>query len=249
MNEIILTFEGGLIDFLPKREIDYPISHSVSHPTSIKDVIETLGVPHPEVDIIIVNDCSVDFSYQARPGDEFRIYPPGIHPLNSPAIHLIPQDLDFPTFVIDTHLGKLASYLRMLGFDTIYQNDFGDQRLAEISSLEDRTLLTRDLGLLKRKVVIRGYYLRSTTPRYQLIEVINRYKLVNKITPFSRCMQCNGLLKQTHKSTIEMQLQEKTQQYYDEFQICDGCSKIYWKGSHYLHMQSFIGHLIHQCDQ
>lgn len=249
MSEIKFTFEGELNDFFLQREKHSPISHSISHPTSIKDVIESLGVPHPEVDIIIVDNQSVDFSYKVTHGDVIFIYPHNVHLQTSPIIHLAPQNQDIPTFVVDTHLGKLASYLRMLGFDTIYQNNYGDQRLAEISYLEDRTLLSRDLGLLKRKVVKRGYYIRSTIPRNQLIEIINRYKLANKITPFSRCIQCNGIIKPIHKSRIEMQLQEKTRKYYDEFQICDGCSQIYWKGSHYYHMQNFIRQIIHKFDE
>jgi len=248
MSEITLSFVGELNDFISKRDKHTPIYHSSSHPTSIKDVIESLGIPHPEVDIIIVNNHSVDFSYQVRNGDEIYIYPYSTHPQSSAFIHLAPQNQDIPTFVVDTHLGKLASYLRMLGFDTIYQNYYSDQRLAEISSFENRTLLSRDLGLLKRKVVMRGYYLRSMIPRNQLIEIINRYQLVNKIKPFRLCIRCNGGIKPIHKSRIEMQLQEKTRQYYDEFQICEDCSQIYWEGSHYYDMQKFIRQIILKCD-
>jgi uncharacterized protein with PIN domain len=249
MSEIKLTFIGKLNDFFPHREIEQPITHSLSHPSSIKDVIESLGVPHPEVDIIVVNGHSVDFSYQVNDGDKFYIYPAETPPLNPQIIHLQPSLQPVPRFVLDTHLGKLASYLRMFGFDTIYRNDTNDQRLAEISYLEDRTLLSRDIGLLKRKVVRRGYYIRSIIPHEQLIEVINHYKLVNKISPFTRCIHCNGILKPIHKSVVEEQLQEKTRQYYDEFKICAGCSKIYWKGSHFNHMQKFIGQIIHQINK
>lgn len=249
MSEIKLTFVGELNDFFPESDIGQPIPHYLIQPSSIKDVIEALGVPHPEVDIIIANDRSVDFSYQLRNGDECSIYPPGNLIMYSPIIHLTPPIKAVPSFVLDTHLGKLASYLRMLGIDTIYDNDSDDQRLAEISSLEDRTLLSRDIGLLKRKIVKRGYYIRSTIPRDQLVEVINRYQLVKKITPFRRCIHCNGILNPIHKSVVEVQLQENTRQYYDEFKTCEGCSKIYWKGSHYLHMQKFIGQIILQCNE
>jgi uncharacterized protein with PIN domain len=249
MSEITLIFIGELNDFIQQRAKFTSISHSISFPSSIKDVIESIGVPHPEIDIILANNRSVDFSYQVQHGDEFHIYPYNVHPQTSRIIHLAPQYMDVPTFVVDTHLGKLTSYLRMLGFDTIYQNDYDDQRLAEISSQEDRTLLSRDIGLLKRKVIKRGYYIRSRIPRNQLIETINRYQLVNKMIPFKRCIQCNGLLNPIPKSMIQMQLQDKTRQYYDEFKICDSCSKIYWKGSHYYHMKDFIGQIILQCDE
>jgi uncharacterized protein with PIN domain len=248
MSQIKLTFIGILTDFFPIREKKQPICYSFSQPNSIKDVIESLGVPHTEVDIIIVNGRSVYFSYRVSNGDVLCIYPFDTSPTIPEIIHLIPPLKSIPRFVLDTHLGKLASYLRLLGFDTLYHNDSSDQTLAEISNLEGRILLSRDVGLLKRKAVRHGYYIRSTIPREQLIEVINRYKLVNHISPFTRCIHCNGNLKHVRKSIVEDQLHEKTRQYYDEFKICDGCSKIYWKGSHYDHMQKFIGQIIHQIE-
>jgi len=248
MSQIKLTFIGILIDFFPIREKKQPICYSFSQPNSIKDVIESLGVPHTEVDIIIVNGRSVDFSCRVSNGDVFDIYPFDTRPSIPEIIHLIPPLQSHPRFVLDTHLGKLASYLRLFGFDTLYHNDSSDQTLAEISNLEGRILLSRDVGLLKRKVVRRAYYIRSTIPHEQLIEVINHYQLVNKILSFTRCIHCNGILKPIRKSVVEEQLQDKTRQYYDEFKICDGCSKIYWKGSHYDHMQKFIGQIIHQIE-
>ena len=246
MSQIMITFIGILIDFFPIRDKNQPISYYFSQPNSIKDVVESLGVPHTEVDIIIVNGRSVDFSCRVSDGDVFCIYPFDTRPTIPEIIHLIPSLQAIPKFVLDSHLGKLATYLRMLGFDTIYRNDYSDQTLAEISNLEERILLSRDVGLMKRKAVRHGYYIRNIIPREQLIEVIHRYKLVSNISPFTRCIHCNGNLKPVHKSIVEDQLHEKTRKYYDEFKICDGCSKIYWKGSHYDHMQKFIGQIIHQ---
>jgi uncharacterized protein with PIN domain len=248
MSEITITFMGELNDFISLQDKFKLISYSISFPSSIKDVIESLGVPHPEVDLIIVNNQAVDFSYQITDGDDFSIYPYNLQPQKLRIQHLIPSINNIPTFILDSHLGKLASYLRMLGFDTDYNNKYEDQRLAEISSRENRILLSRDIGLLKRKVVKRGYFIRSKIPRDQLIEIIHRFKLRNKITPFKRCIQCNGSLNHIAKSTIEMRLQEKTKQYYDEFMICDMCSKIYWKGSHFDRMKDFIGKILIHCD-
>jgi uncharacterized protein with PIN domain len=198
--------------------------------------------------LIFEGDRSVDFTHHITQGDVIRIYPYNIEPQIFPIIHLTPKNLEVPRFILDTHLGKLASYLRMLGFDTTYQNNLVDARLAEISFREDRIVLSRDLGLLKRKIIKRGYYVRSTVPRQQLIEIINRYQLVDKIIPLKRCIQCNGNIEPIPKVSINMFVSEKTLRYYDEFFICSGCKQIYWKGSHYHHMQEFIKHLIQQCE-
>ncbi len=242
-----LIFEGHLNDFLSHSEQFKVIQRTMHLPSSIKDVIEAQGIPHTEVNVITANDRSVDFTYHVTPGDVIRVFPYNIEPLISPLIHLIPPNSVVPRFILDTHLGKLASYLRMLGFDTIYQNNLEDVRLAEISFHEDRIVLSRDLGLLKRKIIKRGYYARSTVPRQQLIEVITRYQLVDKIKPLKRCIQCNGNIQPIPKVGIKMLVSEKTLCYYDEFFICSVCNQIYWKGSHYYHMQEFINQIIQQC--
>lgn len=149
-------------------------------------------------------------------------------------------------FILDVHLGKLARWLRMLGFDTLYRNDYADPEIVAIAVHEARTILTRDLGIMKRRAVIRGYHVQSTKPEEQLQEVLSRYDLLNQIKPFHRCIACNGLLQTVAKETVVAQLEPKTILYYDEFFQCEACYKIYWRGSHFARMETFISKLIAQ---
>lgn len=158
----------------------------------------------------------------------------------APIEHLQPPMPGETRFVADGHLGRLAAYLRMLGFDTLYRSDYGDEEIARLSSTEDRSLLTRDRGLLKRNEVRRGYYLRATEPAQQLVEVLREFDLVPAITPFRRCMRCNALLHATLKESIRHRLLPKTAKYFEEFYICLDCERIYWKGSHYRRMVHLI---------
>jgi uncharacterized protein with PIN domain len=146
--------------------------------------------------------------------------------------------------VLDTHLGQLAAYLRMLGFDTLYRNDYPDDELARIASQEQRILLTRDRGLLKRGIIVYGYYVRETDPRRQMVEILRRYQLDGVIAPFRRCIRCNGPLRAVQKADIADRLAPKTREFYQEFSMCAACDQIYWKGSHYERMRQFIEGLL-----
>ena len=143
-------------------------------------------------------------------------------------------------FILDVHLGKLARWLRLLGFDTLYRNDYDDPEIVEIAAAEGRTILTRDGGIIKRRAATRGYLVQSTDPQGQLREILNYYQLREQIQPFHRCLVCNGLLEMVDKATILDQLEPKTIRYYDTFFQCAECGKIYWRGTHYERMQSFL---------
>jgi len=137
-------------------------------------------------------------------------------------------------------LGKLATSLRLLGFDTLYRNDYEDEKLAQISSNQARILLTRDKGLLMRSLVTHGYYVRNTNPQQQIIELLQRFDLFQLISPFKRCLPCNGLLEPVDKQSVIDQVPEKVRAQIDQFQRCQDCDRIYWKGSHYERLQQFI---------
>lgn len=208
-------------------------------PASVKDLIEAAGVPHPEVELILANGAPVDFSYLVHDADRIAVYP-AFHSLevsSFPSLRTRPGRI---AFVLDTHLGVLAGYLRMLGFDAIYHNDSSDQELARISSMEDRILLTRDRGLLKRREVVYGYFARATMPRRQLQEVVHRYALLPWSKPFTRCIHCNGRLRSIGKEAVLHRLEVRTASSFDKFTICDECGKIYWEGSHFRRMERFI---------
>jgi uncharacterized protein len=149
-------------------------------------------------------------------------------------------------FILDVHLGKLARWLRMLGFDTLYRNDYVDPEIVAIAVREERVILTRDLGIMKRRAVTRGYHIQSTKPEVQLQEVLSRYALLDQIRPFHRCIVCNGLLQNVPKEAVVAHLEPKTIRYYDEFFQCEACRKIYWRGSHFDRMESFIARVVTQ---
>jgi len=230
------TFHGNLTFFNNQS----PLLHTAKNPASIKDMVESLGVPHPEIECLVVNGQSIDFDYLMQDGDQVDVYPMK-HPLpvdNPIALHPpIPSEIKF---ILDTHLGRLASFLRMLGFDTLYRNDYPDDELARVSHDEKRILLTRDIGLLKRSLVVYGYFVRHTEPRQRVIEIAQRFDLIHHIQPFKYCMKCNGLLHSVKKEAVADQLQTNTLEYFDEFHQCADCQQIYWRGSHYEKMQDFM---------
>jgi uncharacterized protein with PIN domain len=205
----------------------------------VKDVIEALGVPHPEISLILVNSTPVDFSRILHSGDRVSVYPE-FRTLDIEPLPLLRPPLHEIRFVLDAHLGRLATYLRMLGFDSSYETDCDDKQLAQISHDEQRILLTRDCGLLKRSAVMYGYYVRTTEPTRQVVEVVKRFNLSSATSPFSRCLTCNSLLQAVPKESVLERLEPKTSRYFDEFQLCPTCNRLYWAGSHYERMQRFM---------
>ncbi len=237
-------FYEELNDFLPeaRRRVDF--DYAFQRRAAIKDVIEALGVPHTEVDLILVNGESVGFSHILRDGDRVSVYPVFEALDISPLTRLRPAPLRTPRFVADAHLGKLARYLRLMGFDTLYRNDYHDQELAEISARQRRILLTRDRGLLKRRIVTHGCFIRQGDPWRQLQALFQRLDLYRLARPYRRCINCNGLLEPVDKARIAHLLGPKTRRYFDTFRRCVGCGQIYWGGSHVPRMQDLVARLM-----
>jgi uncharacterized protein with PIN domain len=233
MAQAELRFYEELNDFLTPALRKVAFSHKFARRASVKDMIESFGVPHTEVDIILVNGHSVDFSYIVQDGDRISIYPVFESLDISPLVRLRPTPLRSPAFVLDSNLGRLARYLRLMGFDTLYQNNYDDETVATIADQEQRIVLTRDRALLQRKIITRGYFVREVRPRLQVKEVLARFDLYRLVEPFSRCIRCNGDLQAVDKQTIEERLEPRTRQYFDSFRICTVCGQIYWQGSHY----------------
>lgn len=233
---ITVRCHGALNDFLPRARRGQPVALPWSVHETVKHVVEAAGVPHPEVAALLANGVPVDFAYRVAPGDLIDAY---AHKDAPPALPLRPP-LEQLRFVCDVHLGRLAAALRMLGFDTRYRNDHDDQELAAVAGTDGRVLLTRDVGLLKRRAVIYGAFVRATNPEAQLREVAGRFDLRRHATPFQRCIRCNGLTEPVAKAEILDQLQPKTRRYYNEFWRCQACGQIYWRGSHVSRMQALI---------
>ena len=223
-------FNGELNDFLPTAKRNVHFEHFAGKTDTLKHVIESLGVPHTEVGRVTVNGETHRLSQPLSNGDDVDVFP-----------HLTPVLLgQNPRFVLDGHLGRLAAYLRMLGFDTWYERSANDELLASVSSSEHRLLLTRDVGLLKRREVAQGYCVRAHKPHGQLREVSGRYALSPHFRPFTRCMDCNGLLNSIEKSEVADLLPPHTRETKNEFSRCTTCGKIFWRGSHHARMIGWI---------
>lgn len=222
---VTLSFDPTLAALLPAECRDGPFRWRFRGRVTVKHLVESLGVPHTEVGRVQINGREAPLDALLRGGDHLEVFPP------LPQVPREPPVL--PRFVLDNHLGRLATLLRLLGFDALYRNNFQDEELAEIASSDERILLTRDHRLLMRKVVKRGYWVRSLQPEEQAREVVRRFQLAGHIQPFRRCPRCNTLLEPAEKEAILDRLQPLTRQYYDEFHRCPGCGQIYWKGSHY----------------
>jgi uncharacterized protein len=240
--EAHFCFHAELNDLLPPARREVTFTHHFQGRVSVKDMIESLGVPHTEVDAILANGRAVDFTYLVADGDHISVYPALAAPDVAPAARLQPAPLHPMRFVLDAHLGRLAAYLRLLGFDTLYRNDYDDAELARVAAA-GRILLTRDRGLLKRSEVTHGYCVRSTAPREQIGEVVRRFDLARAIRPFARCVHCNAMLAVISKEEVTGRLLAHTRATYSEFRRCEGCGQVYWEGSHHRWLRPFVEQL------
>jgi len=244
VNTAYFRFYEGLNDFLPPVQRKRTLRYGFRGRPGIKDPIEALGVPHTEVELIVVRGGSVGFDYRLRDGDRVAVYPVFASPDVSPVVRLRDAPLRRTAFVVDVNLGKLARYLRMCGFDAVYRNDYRDRDVARVSAREGRIALTRDRRLLHHKEITHGYWVRATEPGAQLREVVVRFDLGERIEPFHRCLDCNGPVQPVDKQAVIDELEPLTKRHYDEFYRCLDCGKIYWRGSHYEHMRAAIRDLL-----
>jgi len=236
---IFLRFYEELNFFLAPAQRRGEFTINLRQRSTVKDVIESLGVPHTEVDLILINSKSADFDQILNDGDRISVYPMfesfdistltklRKEPLRKSSQHNL-------KFIVDVNLGKLAIFLRMLGFDVLYHPDLHDDtELAAISEQEQRVLLTRDLGLLKRKNVNHGYYIKDRHPSKQILEVLRRFDLLNATELCARCLECNTPVVSVKKENILDKIPPKVAQAYSEFYMCPHCHKIYWQGTHF----------------
>lgn len=248
MNQAWLRFYEELNDFLPAARKKQLFSQSFKGNPSVKDMIESIGVPHVEVDMILVNGESVGFGYKISNGDHISVYPVFENLDISEVQHLREEPLRDIKFIADVHLGRLAKYLRMAGFDTLYDRNYDDDEIIDISLSDKRIILTRDKILLRNHKITHGYWVRSVYPRCQMSEIVKRFDLRKMMKPFTRCMECNNIITEVSKETISDRLPDKTKKYFDVFKICPGCGRIYWEGSHYDKMKAFTDSFISNPD-
>lgn len=233
-------FYEELNDFLPPEKRKMKFLHKFGLRESVKDMIESLGVPHSEVDLILVNGRSKGFEYIVTDNDDISVYPVFESFDITNVQHLRPKPLREPKFITDVHLGSLAKYMRMSGLDTVYRNDLTEEEILKISLKEKRAIITKSRNILKRNEVTHGYFVRSEAVENQLEEIINRFHLEKLIKPFTRCMECNVILEKADKNLIFDKIPEKVRDFHNDFYVCSSCSRIYWKGSHYTHMKELF---------
>ena len=233
-------FYEELNDFLPPERRKRTFEYRCAHAATVKNAIEALGVPHTEVELILVNGESVDFSYLIREGDRISIYPRFESFDIKPLLRVRAQPLRELRFIADAHLGGLARLLRMLGFDTIFRNDFADDEIRVISRYEGRVVLTCDRELLKYRSITHGCLVHAQRPPEQLREVVERLQLASSANPFTRCLRCNEPLMDIARDAIQERLLPDVASRYRRFSWCRGCDRVYWEGSHWQRMREMV---------
>ncbi|MCI0572527.1 MAG: Mut7-C ubiquitin/RNAse domain-containing protein [Myxococcaceae bacterium] len=243
MKHATVRFYGALNDFLPPWRRGAAFLHAFTGSPAVKDVIESLGPPHPEVDLVLVDGRPVGFGHRVEDGVRISAYP-AFQAMDVGTLPRVgPPPLDEARFVLDVGLGRLAAFLRMLGFDTLWRNDFTDAELARISHGEERILLSRDVGVLKRGEVVHGYFPRATEPERQLVEVVARYRLAAQMRPFTRCLACNAPLVEVPLAEVAPRLPARVRERHAQFLQCPECLRVFWAGTHHARMQGLVERL------
>ena len=236
--KVRLRFHGDLNVFLGSKTGNAVIERQLAEKTSIKDIIESCGVPHPEVDLILVDEEPVGLDRTLASDAKVDVFTVENRGTGYTEERL--QTIGITRFVADGHLGGLTRNLRLLGFDVAYRQNAEDWQLLEVMAGENRALLTRDRRLLMHAIVQHGYWPRSQNADEQTIEVVRRFDLSELIAPFTRCLRCNALLEEATKEEIIDKLEPLTKIYYHQFRRCPDCKQIYWSGSHFPKLQKRI---------
>ena len=239
-----IRFYAELNDFLRKENRQRLFEFSFKGNITVKDAIESLGVPHTAVDLLLVNSQPVGFDHRLKQGDYVSVYPEFEVFDISEITKNGKKPLRNTRFVLDAHLGKLARQLRLLGFDSVYEKDIADEQIISIAIRDKRIILTRDKGILKSEKVSHGYYIRATHPNEQLLEIISKFDLLSQFHPFTRCLVCNHELTEVPLSEIRDKINPDTAVIFKDFFQCVGCKRVYWEGSHYDRMKGFIKSLM-----
>jgi uncharacterized protein with PIN domain len=235
--QVTVRFHGRLEDFLPPARRGQALTHGLLGRPAVKDVLESLGPPHVEVALLLVDGTSVGFGHRLEGGERVEAFPeaPAPGPLAA-HVPLAPPPPEPLRFALDVGLGRLAPLLRLLGFDALWRNDWEDAALARVTAGEGRVLLTRDVGLLKRGEVLHGYFPRAPRPDAQLLEVARRYGLWPRLRPFTRCLACNGPLCDAPPGWVAARVPPRVRERHARFLACEGCGRVYWEGSHHARM-------------
>jgi uncharacterized protein with PIN domain len=231
MSRARFTVHGALANFLASENRTRTVEHDCARAATLKQAIESLGVPHTEIGHVAVNNGPATLARIVHENDFVEVFPhdPGAAPFEEPL-----------AFIADAHLGGLARMLRMLGFDTTFDNAAKDEQIAEQSALERRVVLTRDRELLKRRDILRGCYVTALKPEAQLREISGRYDLPRHMRPFTLCLHCNLPLQSAAPAAVLELVPDRIREHYASFMQCVGCDRIYWEGSHWERMRAVL---------
>lgn len=227
--KIRIEVDAELQPFLLPGNRGRQVAVTADGTATLGHVIESIGIPLPEVGPVEVDGRPAGRDHRPRPGELIRV-----HPVERP--QAVP--LDVPVFLLDVHLGTLARRLRLVGVDTAYGNDLDDDTLIEIANAERRILLTQDRGLLRRRSLWLGAHVRGRRPDDQLVDVLTRF--APPLRPWTRCTACNAPLGAVGKSEVEAQLEAGTRRTYDVFARCSSCGRVYWRGAHHRHLEEIV---------
>jgi uncharacterized protein with PIN domain len=217
--QAVVTVAAELQMFLRPARRGGPVPVPLDGTSSLGHLVESLGVPLTEVGRLLVNGQPATPGYRPQPADV----------LHAETVRR-PQRLAEARFVLDVHLGALARRLRLVGLDTQYSNDADDATLVGQANAAHRVLLTQDRGLLHRRRLWLGAYVRGARPDDQLRDVLDRF--APPLAPWTRCPACNGVLAPAAKSAVDPVLPPGTRRSYQAFSRCAGCGRVYWRGAH-----------------
>lgn len=237
-------FYEELNDFLAPQHRRREFEARCARAATVKHMIEALGVPHTEVELILVNGESVGFDHLLRDGDRISIYPRFETFDITPLLRVRPQPLRQTRFIADAHLGGLAHLLRLTGFDTLYDNGYDDAEIVAIAEREGRIALTRDRELLKRRTLTHGCFVHALKPEQQAAEIFARLDLARSARPFSLCLECNAPLRPTDKALVAERVPPGVSDRQTRFSTCDRCRRVFWEGSHWRRMRQIVDRLL-----
>lgn len=233
-------FYEELNDFIARDRRGRTFAAACARAATTKHMIEALGVPHTEVELILVNGESSGFDRLLEEGDRVAVYPKFEAFDIGPLLRVRERPLRRLRFVADAHLGGVARLLRMAGFDTLYDNNIKDEEVEAIALADDRVVLTRDRDLLKRRTITHGCYVHQLKAAHQLRELCDRLDLAGSLQPFSLCLNCNLPLRTVPKAAVLDRLPPRVRELHEEFNACDQCQRVFWKGSHWKRMMALL---------
>lgn len=241
----VFRFYAELNDFVARERRFGDSAFAVAADATVKHAVEALGVPHTEIELILVNGAPVDFAHRLRDGDRVSVYPLFEALDVTPLLRLRPQPLRDTRFFADAHLGALARLLRLAGFDTRYDNHVGDDEIVRVALAERRIVLSRDRDLLLRRELTHGCYVHAQRPDAQLAEVLARLDLADGLRPFSRCLDCNAPLRAaTADEVAAAELPPDVRARQRRFSTCDACGKVFWEGGHWQRMRERLARAV-----